>query len=148
MAMGLIEELWSAGKMPACDGLYRPDDTGLELQVEGPGVYDPDAGQPIPFRIGGPLDVSEAITEHGTDEVDTYFQSPLPGESGWMSGGGAGMGNIGFLARLNGDRSLRWVAVMFHSNPFVTVDYEGSSAVFTNDWGNHLLLDLASPALS
>jgi hypothetical protein len=52
------------------------------------------------------------------------------------------------MDRLNGDRSLRWVAVMFHSNPFVTVDYEGSSAVFTSDWGNHLLLDLASPALS
>ncbi|MFI6369260.1 hypothetical protein ACIBG0_42000 [Nocardia sp. NPDC050630] len=111
-------------------------------------AYHPDAGQPIPFRIGGPLDVAEAIEEHGIDGVDTYFESPLPNGSGRMSGGGGGgMGNIGYLARLNADSSLRWVAVMFYSNPFIRVHYKGMSAVFTNDWGNRLMLDLMSPAL-
>jgi hypothetical protein len=61
---------------------------------------------------------------------------------------GRGMGNIGYLARLNADRSLQWVAVMFHSNPFVGVRYQGMSAVFTNDWGNRLVLGLTNPALS
>jgi hypothetical protein len=60
-----------------------------------------DAGQPIPFRIGGPFDVAQAIEEHGIDDVDTYFKSPLPDGAGWMSGGGGGMGNIGYLARLD-----------------------------------------------
>lgn len=145
--MGMVEELWRAGEMPLRDGLYRPDDTGLELHVDGPGAYHPDAGQPIPFRIGGPFDVAEAIEEHGIDEVDTCFESPLPAGSGWMSGGGGGMGNIGYLARLDASRSLQWVAVMFRSNPFVRVRYEGMRAVLTNDWGNRLVLDLASPAL-
>ncbi|MFD7607455.1 hypothetical protein ACFWAN_44845 [Streptomyces mirabilis] len=146
--MGMVEGLWKARQMPLRDGLYRPDDTGLELHVDGPGTYHPDAGQPIPFRIGGPFDVAQAVEKHGTDEVDTYFESPLPDGAGWMSGGGGGMGNIGYLARLNADRSLQWVAVMFHSNPFVGVRYQGMSAVFTNDWGNRLVLGLTNPALS
>ncbi|MFI1651048.1 hypothetical protein ACH4XT_29470 [Streptomyces avidinii] len=145
--MGMVEELWQAGEMPLRDGLYRPDDTGLALHVDGPGAYHPDAGQPIPFRIGGPFDVAQAIQEQGVDEADTYFESPLPDGSGWMSGGGGGMGNIGYLARLDADRRLRWVAVMFRSNPFVRVRYEGTRAVLTNDWGNRLQLDLESPAL-
>ncbi|MCX5097185.1 hypothetical protein OOK36_52650 [Streptomyces sp. NBC_00365] len=57
------------------------------------------------------------------------------------------MGNIGYLARLNANRSLQWVAVMFHSNPFVGVHFQGTSAVFTNNWGNRLLLGLMNPAL-
>jgi hypothetical protein len=144
----MVEDLWAAGEMPLGDGLYRSDDTGMALHVDGPGAYHPDAGQPIPFRLGGPLDVARAIEEHGTDGVDTSFESPLPDGSGWMSGGGGGMGNIGHLARLNADRSLRWVAVMFYSNPFIGVRYEGMNAAFANDWGNRLWLDLMSPALA
>ncbi|MFD7556248.1 hypothetical protein ACFV9E_17115 [Streptomyces sp. NPDC059835] len=145
--MGTVEELWRAGEMPLRDGLYRRDDTGSELHVDGPGAYHPDAGQPIPFRVGGLLDVVGAIEEDGVEVVDTNFESPLPDGSGRMSGGGGGMGNIGYLARLGADGSLRWIAVMFHSNPFVGVRYEGTSAVFTNDWGNLLPLDLESPEL-
>lgn len=143
----MVEGLWKAGGMPLRDGLYRPDDTGLELYVEGPGAYHPDAGQPIPFRVGGPFEVAQAIEEHGVDEVDTCFESALPDGTGWMCGGGGGMGNTGHLARLDADRSLRWIAVMFHSNPFVKVHYEGMSAAFTNDWGNRLMLDLGSAVL-
>ncbi|MGW4896322.1 hypothetical protein ACWEQL_29320 [Kitasatospora sp. NPDC004240] len=76
--MGLVEELRRAGETPFRDGLYRPDDTGRELHVEGPGAYHPDAGQPIPFRLGGPLDVARALDEYGAEEVDTNFESPLP----------------------------------------------------------------------
>lgn len=144
--MGMVEGLWVSGEMPLRDGLYRPDDTGLELHVDGPGAYHPDAGQPIPFRVGGPFDVARAIEEDGTDAVDTSFESLLPDGSGWVSGGGGGMGNIGYLARLAADRSLLWVAAMFHSNPFIAVRYEGMKAVFTNDWGNQLTLDLTSAA--
>lgn len=133
--------------MPLRDGLYRPDDTGLDLHVDGPGAYHPDAGQPIPFRVGGPFDVAQALEEYNNDGVNTYFESPLPDGSGRMSGGGGGMGNIGYLARLNADSALRWVAVMFHSNPFVSVHYEGTRAAFTNDWGNVLVLDLRTPVL-
>ncbi|MEE1739568.1 hypothetical protein PUR49_24095 [Streptomyces sp. BE147] len=146
--MGVIERLWAAGEMPYTDALYRPDDTAVEVCVVGPGAYHPDAGQPIPFRLGGPVDVAGAIEEDGTTEADTYFDSPLPDGSGWMCGGGSGMGNVGYLARLNADRSLRWVAVMWSSNPFLGVRYEGSAAVFTNDWGNLLTLDLTAPALA
>ncbi|MGX9886956.1 hypothetical protein [Streptomyces sp. NPDC002276] len=145
--MGMVEGLWKVGEMPLRDGLYRPDDTGLELHVDGPGAYHPDAGQPIPFRVGGPFDVAQALEEHDTDGVNTYFESPLPDGSGWMSGGGGGMGNIGYLARLDAESSLRWIAVMFHSNPFVSVRYEGMRAAFTNDWANLLVLDLMTPAL-
>ncbi|MFB9512931.1 hypothetical protein [Streptomyces purpureus] len=143
----MVEGLWKAGEMPLRDGLYRPDDTGLELHVDGPGAYHPDAGQPIPFRIGGPFDVAQALEEHNTDEVTTSFEDPLPDGSGWISGGGGGMGNIGYLARLDVDSSLRWVAVMFHSNPFVGVRYDRMRATFTNDWGNLLTLDLITPTL-
>ena len=34
-----------------------------------------------------------------------------------------------------------------NSNPYVGVHYEGMSAIFTNDWGNRLVLDLMSLAL-
>lgn len=39
--MGAIERLWAAGEFPVWDGLYRPDDTGLQVSVEGPGAYPP-----------------------------------------------------------------------------------------------------------
>lgn len=146
--MGVIERLWAAGEFPVRDGLYRPDDTGLEVHVEGPGAYHPEAGQPIPFRLGGPVDVAAAVEADGSTEVDLYFESPLPDGSGRMSGGGSGMGNIGYLARLDADGSLRWVAAMWASNPFVGVRYEGTRAVFTNDWGNLLRVDLTDPALA
>ncbi|MGW4229209.1 hypothetical protein ACWEF9_07955 [Streptomyces sp. NPDC004980] len=146
--MGAVERLWAGGEFPYCDGLYRSDDTGLELYVDGPGAYHPDAGQPIPFRLGGPLDVAAAIEEDGSTEVNPYFESPLPDGSGWMSGGGSGMGNVGYLARLDADRTLRWVASMWSSNPFMGVRYEGTIAVFTNDWRNQLTLDLTERALA
>jgi hypothetical protein len=145
---GMVGRLWAAGEMPYGDALYRPDDTGLELHADGPGAYHPDAGQPIPFRLGGPVDVARIIEENGTTEVDPYFESPLPDGSGWMSGGGSGMGNVGYLARLGTDHSLRWLAFMWNSNPFLAVRYEGTTAVFTNDWRNRLTLDLTSPALA
>ncbi|MFE4213374.1 hypothetical protein [Streptomyces sp. NPDC056844] len=148
VGMGVVQRLWASGELPFRDGLYRADDTGLELYVDGPGAYHPDAGQPIPFRLGGPFGVAEAIAEDGTTEADPCFESPLPDGSGWMTGGGGGMGNIGYLARLDADRSLRWVAAMWASNPFVSVRYAGTTAVLTNDWRNHLTLDLTDPALS
>lgn len=146
--MGTVVRLWAAGEMPYRDGLYRPDDTGREVHVEGPGAYHPDARQPIPFRLGDPFDVLQAVEEDGTAEVDHFFDIPLPDGSGRMCGGGGGMGNIGHLARLDADGSLRWVAFMYVSNPFVGVRYEGATAVFTNDWGNELRLDLTDPALT
>lgn len=146
--MGTVVRLWAAGEMPYRDGLYRPDDTGRDVYVEGPGAYHPDAGQPIPFRLGDPFDVLKAAEEDGTAEVDHFFESPLPDGSGRMCGGGGGMGNTGHLARLNADGSLRWVAFMDESNPFVGVRYEGTTGVFVNDWGNELRLDLTDPALA
>ncbi|MER5256018.1 hypothetical protein [Streptomyces sp. NPDC002855] len=146
--MGLIERLWGAGEMPFRDGLYRPDDTGLAVHVDGPGAYHPDTGQPIPFRLGAPIDVARAIEEDGVTEAHPAFESPLPDGAGRICGGGSGMGNIGYLARLDADRSLRWVAVMFCANPFVGVRHEGGTAVFTNDWGNRLALDLTGHAFA
>ncbi|MFE6596669.1 hypothetical protein ACFU9O_18710 [Streptomyces albidoflavus] len=143
--MGRVQELWAAGEMPFGDALYRPDDTGLALRVEGPGAYHPEAGRPIPLRVGGPVDVARIIAEDGTLEADPCFGSPLPDGSGHLTGGGGGMGNIGHLARLAPDGALCWVAVMYLSNPFVAVRFEGSRAVFTNDWRNLLTLGLAAP---
>lgn len=153
--MGIVVDLWAAGKVIAEDALYRADDTALELFVEGPGASPyPNAGCPIPFRLGDPFDVAEDFGEDDpfeecySDEVDIFFDSPLPDGSGRTCGGGAGgMGNKGFLARLNADGSLRWIAYMYLSNPFITVRYEGTTAIFTNDWRNHLTLDLTTPAL-
>lgn len=134
--------------MPYRDGLYRSDDTALELHVEGPGDWHPEAGQPIPFRLGGPLDIARVVEEDGTARAYEDFADPLPDGSGWMTGGGSGMGNIGYLARLDADRSLRWVAFMWSSNPFMTVRFEGRTAVFANDWRNLLRLDLDDPLLA
>ncbi|WP_040815632.1 hypothetical protein [Nocardia concava] len=152
--MGIVKTLWETGRVLGDDALYRADDTGLELFVEGPGAYHPDAGQPIPFRLGEPFDVAEdfeaddPFEECFWDEVDVFFDIPLPDGSGRTCGGGAGgMGNKGFLARLDADGSLRWVAYMYLSNPFINVRYEGTTAIFTNDWRNCLTLNLTSPAL-
>ncbi|MFD9501518.1 hypothetical protein [Streptomyces sp. NPDC060035] len=80
--------------------------------------------------------------------MDLNFESSLRDRSGWMSGGGSGLGTIGYLARLDADRSLLWVLAMGSSNPFVGVRHEGTRAVFINDRGNLLHLDLTDPALA
>ncbi|WP_433673174.1 hypothetical protein ACQP06_17470 [Nocardia sp. CA-136227] len=65
-----------------------------------------------------------------------------------MTGGGyAARGNNGYIARVNSAGSLQWVAPMFDANPFIGVHYEGMTAVLTNNWRNHLRLDLTHPAL-
>ncbi|MBB6034964.1 hypothetical protein [Phytomonospora endophytica] len=145
--MGGVERLWAAGRMPSNEGLYRPDDTALELHVPGPGAYHYDAGQPIPWRIGGPMDVT-ALTEDGGDAAYADFDVALPDGSGRMTGGSSGMGNIGWIARLNGDGSLRWIAPLWSSNPFTDARIEGTTGYFTNDWRNILTLDLTDPALA
>ncbi|MGA5295766.1 hypothetical protein ACPCKV_17940 [Streptomyces koyangensis] len=104
--MGRVRELRAAGEMPYGDALYRPDDTGPALRVEGPGACHPDAGQPVPFRLGGPVDVARIIEEDGTLEAGPCFRSPLPDGSCHITGGGGGMGNIGHLARLAPDGAL------------------------------------------
>ncbi|WP_280423679.1 hypothetical protein [Nocardia carnea] len=143
----MIENLWAAGEMPYRDGLYRPGDTAVELHVEGPGAYHPDAGQPIPFRLGGPLNVALAVEEDGVTEAYPNFDACLPDGTGRMTGGGSGVGNVGWLARLGADGSLCWIAPMFSANPFIGVRYEGTSAIFVNDWRNLLTLDLADADL-
>ncbi|GAA2096633.1 hypothetical protein GCM10009801_66380 [Streptomyces albiaxialis] len=147
-AVGTVGRLWAAGQAPFRDGLYRPDGTALDVHVEGPGEYHRDAGQPVPFRLGEPFDVARAIEEYGTFGADVCFEEPLPDGSGWLTGGGGGMGNIGWLARLGADRSPVWIATMFLSNPFLEARCEGTRAHFTNDWRNVLTLDLADPALA
>lgn len=147
-AIGVISRLWTAGRMPLRDGLYRPDDTAVEIHVDGPGAYHPDAGQPIPFALGEPIDVVPALAADGETGADAYFDDPLPNGSGWLTGGGGGMGNIGYFARLDAERRLYWLAVMFLSNPFVSVRFDGTAAVLTNDWRNLLRLNLTAPGLA
>lgn len=146
-ALGKIEELWENREIVSRDGLYRPDDSGVELLFDGPGEYHPDAGQPIRWRIGGPLDVARVLEEHGTGEVDVNDECPLPDGSGWMSVGDLGLGHTAYIARLAPDRSLRWVVFSGTSNPFIRVRCEGRTAIVTNDWRNLLTLDLDDPAL-
>ncbi|MEU0067011.1 hypothetical protein ABZ085_27875 [Streptomyces albidoflavus] len=92
--------------------------------------------------------MARIIEEDGTLEAGPCFERPLPDGSGRITGGGGGMGNTGHLARIAQDGTLCWVAVMYLSNPFVAVRFEGSRAVFTNDWRNLLTLDLAAPPLA
>ncbi|MFD6529010.1 hypothetical protein [Streptomyces sp. NPDC060184] len=142
MTVHRIEEAWRAGEVPYRDGLYRPDDTGVELLFDGPGAYHPEAGQPLRWRVGGPLDVTRVLAEHGTGEVEVNDESPLPDGSGWLSVGDLGLGHTACLARLRPDRTLRWVVCSTLSNPFVRVRCEGRKAIVTNDWRNLLTLDL------
>ncbi|MFG2593165.1 hypothetical protein [Streptomyces sp. NPDC048438] len=146
MTIGQVEEAWRAGKVPYRDGLYRPDDTGVELLFAGPGEYHPDAGQPLRWCIRGPLDVAHVLEQHGTGEVEVNDEGPLPDGSGWMSVGDLGLGHTAYIARLHPDRSLRWVVFSAASNPFIRVRYEGRKAIITNDWRNLLILDLDDSA--
>ncbi|MFB7209263.1 hypothetical protein [Streptomyces sp. NPDC056255] len=36
--VGMIDQLWAAEEMPFHGGLHRPDDTGREVYVDGPGA--------------------------------------------------------------------------------------------------------------
>ncbi|MGW0854039.1 hypothetical protein [Streptomyces sp. NPDC002690] len=146
MTLGQVEEAWKAGEVPYRDGLYRPDDTGVELLFDGPGAYHPAAGQPIRWRVEGRLDVARVLAEHGTAEMEVNDESPLPDGSGWLAVGDLGLGHTAFIGCLNPDRTLRWVVRSMVSNPFIRVRYEGRRAIVTNDWRNLLTLELDDPA--
>ncbi|MCW2873006.1 hypothetical protein [Actinacidiphila oryziradicis] len=137
--MNRIIELWLAGEAPAWDGLYRADGSARAVEIDSPRLSW--------FDLGAPLDVYALLTEDPgyVIEFDVCAEAELPDGSGYVCCGDGSLGSNGFFARLDTGKNLVWVVSLFDSNPFERVTVEGSMATFTNNLGNSVTVDLASP---
>ncbi|MDX3076073.1 hypothetical protein ACIP98_02875 [Streptomyces sp. NPDC088354] len=142
--MGLINELWLAGKVPARDGLYRADGTVLGVDIDGPRLSA--------FRIGEPFDVAALLAgEPGlATSVDPHpaGTAELPDGTGYVCCGDGTHCSEGFFARLDSDGNLVWVVALGQSKPFVRAEARGTHATFTNSLGHALTVDLTAPAFA
>ncbi|MEU3560661.1 hypothetical protein [Kitasatospora sp. NPDC006786] len=132
--MNLVVELWAKSEIPAYGGLFRADGTAREVFFDGPGS--------LHLELGEPFEVEEPRYEH---EIDVDGEAELPDGRGFVCCGSGGMGDEGFLARLDGRRRLVWVLTSTEGNPFLRVSVEWPLAHFVNDWGTVLTLDLTDP---
>jgi hypothetical protein len=133
--------LWVAGEVPAWDGLFRADGGARAVEVDG--------AQLSWFDLGAPLDLDAMLAEdpERVCSVDIHPQcfAALPDGSGYVCGGEGELGSEGFFARLDADRNLVWVVWLGDGNPFVRAEAAGSTAVFTNNWGRTITVDLTAP---
>ncbi|MCX2183868.1 hypothetical protein KV205_25535 [Streptomyces sp. SKN60] len=136
--MSRITDLWRAGLAPARSGLYRADGSAREAATDGAALSW--------FELGAPLDLDALLAEdpEGVTQIDIHRRcfAKLPDASGYVCGGDGAHGSEGFAARLDTDRNLVWVVFMADSNPFERVATRGTTAVFFNNLGNSLAIDL------
>lgn len=136
--MSRITDLWPAGQAPCRSGLYRADGSAREVETDGAALSW--------FELGAPLDLDALLEEdpEGVTEIDIHRRcfADLPDASGYVCGGDGALGSDGFVARLDADRNLVWVVFMADSNPFERVELHGTTAVFFNNLGNSIAIDL------
>ncbi|MFE4752556.1 hypothetical protein ACFRIB_20150 [Streptomyces mirabilis] len=139
--MSRITDLWRAGVAPARDGLYRADGSSRDVEVDGARLSW--------FDLGAPLDLDALLAEDpdNVTEIDIHPQgfAELPDGSGRVCCGEGAHGSEGFFARLDPGEHLVWIVSLRHSNPFERVTVDGTRAIFTNNLGNTVTVDLASP---
>jgi hypothetical protein len=136
-----ITELWLAGVAPAWHGLYRADGSARAVEVDGPALSR--------FGLGEPIDLDGLLVEDPGNvtaiDIHPLGLVTLPDGSGYVCCGDGSHGSAGFFGRLDPGRNLVWVVSLGDSNPFTGATVEGARARFTNNLGNSLAVDLASP---
>ncbi|MGW4802726.1 hypothetical protein [Kitasatospora sp. NPDC004272] len=133
-----MDELWAEGRMPVRCGLFRPDGTGREADCDGADLTRFDLGEPL---------APGAADSGGTAHADVLAEVALPDGSGRLVSGGGSHGSDGFFARTGAGGELRWLVHLL-CNELVEAAVDRSTATFTNNCGNTLTIDLASPDFS
>ncbi|MEV0457906.1 hypothetical protein [Catellatospora methionotrophica] len=131
-----IVELWSAGTVPACNGLYRADGTAWAVETDGPQLSQ--------LVFGPPLDLAALLANdpEAVTVIDRFAEAELVDGSGYVCCGDGALGSDGFFARLDQGRSLVWVVSLTDSNPFGRIMVDGSAVRFVNNLGNCVVVDL------
>jgi hypothetical protein len=134
-----LAALWSREQAPPRDGLYRTDAPARDVFVDGADLTG--------FELGEVLDLDAMLRDEGeyAMRADPSAELVLPDGSGVLCCGEGALGAEGFFALLTPERELDWIVVLHESNPFHHVALSGSLATFTNNLGNALTVDLASP---
>ncbi|MFC8723333.1 hypothetical protein [Kitasatospora sp. NPDC057198] len=138
--MNRLNELWAARRMPLRCGLFRADGTGREADCDGAELTRFALGEPF-----GPAAADRALADHTS--ADVFAVAALPDGSGRLVGGGGSHGSDGFFARLGPRGELRWLVHLL-CNELVEVAVDWPTATLTNNCGNTLTIDLASPEFS
>jgi hypothetical protein len=146
MSTGLVERAaminvaghLRARQAPDREGLYRADGTARHAEVDGPTLSWLD--------LGGPLDV-HAMDDEDVIELDPAVHIALP-DAGSVCCGEGPLGADGFFARYKAEGEPAWAVVLHNSNPFLEAGVEGMVAIFTNNLGHSLRIDLTSPESS
>ncbi|MFF7947675.1 hypothetical protein [Streptomyces griseorubiginosus] len=136
--MNRITELWLAGVAPAQDGLFRADGSARRAQT--------DSAMLSWFHLGAPCDLNALLAADSGGvtciDINPRCFAELPDGTGYVCGGGGSHGSEGFFARLDVHKSPVWVVSLGESNPFERVTVEGDRAVFINNLGNSIAVDL------
>jgi hypothetical protein len=138
--MNKILALWEERLVVACQGVYYRDGCARALVVA-----DPATGGGV--HIGEPIDADAVLAAdagHATSVDVVLAETILPGSGLVLQCGECDQGSEGYLALLDADRSLRWIAFFENSNPFVTIDVHGSVAAVRNSDGKAVSIRIDS----
>lgn len=114
-----IVQLWVEGLVPGWDGLYRADGSARAVAVGGGARLDW-------FDLSPPLDLDLLLDEDPDNltHVDIHPGADVP---------------------LPKDRNLVWIVALTDSNPFEKAELRGPLAMFTNNLGKSVTVDLDHP---
>jgi hypothetical protein len=114
-----ISEAWKEERCPIVNGIFRPDDSVSRLMRDG----NLENGDPVTLRVADQTTVSELERSGGLEWTYlTQLCEFRATSSRYVAvGGEGGMGSDGFVALLEHDVKLLWLAFFDWSNPFTEV---------------------------
>ncbi|GLW67951.1 hypothetical protein Kpho02_02500 [Kitasatospora phosalacinea] len=137
-----IAELWRDGRTPVHYGLFRADGTARRADCDGPQLTRFRLGEPL-----GPITLAAAADPAWTRSAEILAEAALPDGTGRLVAGGDTDASDGFFARTDAAGRLVWL-VHLPCTELVGVTVEGPRAVFVNDRGGALTIDLTAPEFS
>jgi len=143
-----IVALWQEGRLPIEDALHLAPGHSYAVDLTPGRSYAVDLvpGTPSGLVLVEEFDLGQVLAEDPdwVTAIDVQSPTPLPSGGSLVRGEGS-HGSEGFVARLDPAGQLVWVIYLSESNPFETVEVNGTLGTFTSTSGITITLDIEDP---
>ncbi len=133
--MNWLLTLWEQRLVPAQQGVYFRDGSARAISL--------DANAPGGVSLGAPIDVNRILDadEDDTTSVDAVLAENAVREiGGVLCCGECDHGSEGYIALLDVDREVCWIAYFANSNPFVAIESRAGRATLRTSSGKAITI--------